>query len=298
MNIKAWIKAMRLRTLPLALSGMIVGNVLAHFYGVFDTQICKLSIYTAILLQILSNFANDYGDFLKGTDNDQRLGPQRALQSGAIKPDDMKMAMTIIGFFTFICGSWLVYLGTQNIDWQAGLFFLALGGVAILAAIKYTVGKNAYGYKGLGDLLVFIFFGLVAVAGSFFLQYKSLPWEILLPATAIGCLSVGVLNMNNIRDMENDKASNKITIPVRIGERNAKIYQTVLILTAAFCAIYFQFAFLPLHAAWSLAFLLVYAFHLYKVWTAKDKKVFDAQLKFVSLGALLYAILLWAALCL
>ncbi len=294
--IKAWIKAMRLRTLPLAISGMILGNVLAYFYGIFDAQVCKLSIYTAILLQILSNFANDYGDFVKGTDNEQRIGPERALQSGAIQPADMKSAMIIVGFFTFICGSWLVYLGTKNIDWKAAVFFLALGLVAIVAAIKYTVGKNAYGYKGLGDLLVFIFFGLVAVGGSFFLQHKTFPWEILLPASAIGLLSVGVLNMNNIRDMENDKASGKITIPVRIGEKNAKIYQTFLILIAAICVVYFQLNYLPEKAAWHLAFLAIYIFHLVKVWTAKDKKVFDGQLKIVSLGALLYAILLWLAL--
>lgn len=296
MNIKAWIKAMRLRTLPLALSGMIVGNVLAYFYGVFNAQVCKLSIYTAILLQILSNFANDYGDFVKGTDNDQRIGPERALQSGAIQPADMRMAMVIVGFFTLMCGLWLVYLGTQNIEWQAMVFFLILGIIAIIAAIKYTVGKNAYGYKGLGDLLVFIFFGLVAVGGSFYLQYKTFPLEILFPATAIGTLSVGVLNMNNTRDMENDSASGKITIPVRIGEKNAKIYQTFLVLTATFCAVYYQCMYLPSNAAWHLAFLGVYAFHLFKVWTAKDKKVFDGQLKTVSLGALLYAILLWIAL--
>lgn len=296
MNIKAWIKALRIRTLPLAISGIVVGNAVAYYYGQFDSMIFKLSLGTALLLQILSNLANDYGDFLKGTDNENRVGPERALQSGAIEPRDMKTAMTIIGFFAFICGAWLVYLGLNKANPTAGLFFIGIGIVCIIAAIFYTVGKHAYGYKGLGDIMVFLFFGITAVGGSFYLQYKDILWQVLLPAAAVGFLSTGVLNMNNMRDVVNDKACGKITIPVRLGFSKSKIYHSFLILSGISCAVIFQFMYLPIANAWHLSGFVISLVHLIIVWKINDEKKYDVQLKINVLATLLYAVLLCIAL--
>ncbi len=292
MQIKAWIKALRIRTLPLAVSGIVVGNAVAYYYGQFDSLIFKLSLYTALLLQILSNLANDYGDFQKGTDNVNRVGPERALQSGAIEPKDMKTAMIIVGFFAFICGASLVFLGLSQANLVAGLFFIGIGIVCIIAAIFYTMGKHAYGYKGLGDIMVFLFFGITAVAGSFYLQFKDMLWQVLLPAAAVGFFSAGVLNMNNMRDVVNDKACGKITIPVRLGFKRSKVYHSFLILSGIGCAVLFQVYYLPIGNSWSLASLTIWVVHLLIVWKIKQEKKYDQQLKINVLGTLLYAILL------
>lgn len=292
MQVKAWIKALRIRTLPLAVSGIVVGNAVAYFYDAFDPFIFKFSLYTALLLQILSNLANDYGDFLKGTDNAERVGPERALQSGLIEPKDMKAAMVIVGFAAFICGSFLVYAGLSKANPVAGLFFIGIGVISIIAAVLYTVGKNAYGYKGLGDIMVFLFFGITAVAGSFYLQFKDIVWEVLLPAAAVGFFSAGVLNMNNMRDVVNDEACGKITIPVRLGFKRSKIYHSFLILSGIGCAVAFQFMYLPLNNVWHLSGLLIAALHLITVWKIVDEKKFDKQLKINVLATILYATLL------
>jgi 1,4-dihydroxy-2-naphthoate octaprenyltransferase len=294
--MKAWIKALRLRTLPLAVSGILVGNALAYFYGHYDALTFKLSLYTALLLQILSNLANDYGDFKKGTDNEQRIGPERAMQSGKIKEPEMKMALYVVGFFAFICGLWLVYHGTQNLNWQSGVIFIALGILALIAAITYTVGKNAYGYKGLGDLLVFIFFGCVAVGGSFYLQYKEVLAQVFLPAAAIGFFAAAVLNMNNMRDVENDKASGKITIPVRLGHIRAKGYHLFLTGAGMVCAASFIICHMPQEKWYALVPLLVFVINAIVVVKIKDHRSYDKQLKIVVLGTLLYALTFSASL--
>lgn len=295
-QIKAWIKALRIRTLPLAVSGIVVGNAVAYYYGAYDSFIFKMSLYTALLLQILSNLANDYGDFLKGTDNENRVGPERALQSGAIEPRDMKTAMTVVGFFAFVCGSLLVYSGLSEAKPLAGLFFIGIGIICIVAAIFYTVGKNAYGYKGLGDVMVFLFFGITAVAGSFYLQFKDMLWEVLLPAAAIGFFSAGVLNMNNMRDVVNDEACGKITIPVRLGFAKSKVYHSFLMIAGVACAVIFQALYLPTHMVWHLAGLAIVGIHLMAVWRITDEKKFDGQLKLNVLATLLYAICISIAL--
>jgi len=294
--MKAWIKALRLRTLPLAVSGILVGNALAYYYGRYDADIFKLSLYTALLLQILSNLANDYGDFKKGTDNAERIGPERAMQSGAIKEPEMKIAMGIVGFFALISGLWLIQLGTAGLDWSSGFIFLALGIFSIIAAITYTVGKNAYGYRGLGDLLVFIFFGCVAVAGSFYLQYKHVMPEVFLPAAAIGFFSAGVLNMNNMRDIENDRISGKITMPVRLGPVRAKIYHMLLIDAGIACAAIYSLVYTPQRQWYALAPMAVFLLNIIFVVKIKDHRSYDKQLKVVVLGTLLYAILFSASL--
>jgi len=296
MKVKAWIKALRIRTLPLAVSGIVVGNAVAYFYDAWNPQLFKFSLYTALLLQILSNLANDYGDFLKGTDNANRVGPERALQSGAIEPRDMKTAMIIIGFAAFICGAFLVYSGLSEANPTAGLFFIGIGILCIIAAVLYTVGKNAYGYKGLGDIMVFLFFGITAVAGSFYLQYKDILWQVLLPACAVGFFATGVLNMNNMRDVVNDEACGKITIPVRLGFKRSKIYHSFLILSGIACAVTFQLLYLPSNKIWHLSGLVIALIHLIIVWKIVDEKKFDKQLKINVLVTLVYAILLSVAL--
>lgn len=290
-KVSAWLHAARLRTLPLAVSGIVAGNMLARYYGKFDPLIFVLSLLTALWLQILSNLANDYGDFTKGTDNDARIGPARAMQSGKISIRSMKIGLVICTFLALSSGIPLVWLGTRDLDWVAGLFFLGLGVLSIAAAIFYTVGKNAYGYRGLGDVFVFLFFGIIAVSGSFYLQFKTLVWQVFLPAMAIGMFSTGVLNMNNMRDMENDRASGKITLAVRLGKKGAIIYHIFLLLTGALAAMYFHFTVLSANDwIYLLPFLLFIIPHLIVVINHKNPAKLDKQLKVVVLITLLYTL--------
>ena len=239
--MKHWIEAARLRTLPLSVSGIIVGSMYALAYPtdnvltpteVFNWQLFGFALLTTLGLQILSNFANDYGDGIKGTDNEHRVGPKRAIQSGVISAPAMKRAIVITSILTFVSATLLIYFafGVDYI-WYS-LIFLVLGILAIISAIRYTVGNTAYGYSGYGDLFVFIFFGLVSTLGVNFLYSKQLDWILVLPAVAIGFLSVGVLNLNNMRDIESDKMSNKNTVVVKIGLAAAKKYHYFLIVSA------------------------------------------------------------------
>ncbi len=228
-STKAWIKAFRLRTLPLAFSSILTGTFLAIGQGTYDVVVIVLSLTTTLFLQILSNLANDYGDAVKGTDNAERIGPSRTVQSGEISPRQMKNAIILFAAFSLISGVALLYFAFGD-DFLPALLFFIIGIGAIAAAVKYTVGKNAYGYSGLGDLFVFIFFGLVGVIGTYYLNTKTFDWEILLPAAAMGMFSAGVLNLNNMRDIENDRRSGKNTIPTRIGFVDAKHYHLILIL--------------------------------------------------------------------
>lgn len=236
-TVKTWVGALRLRTLPLAVSGILMGTVLANSFGEFYPQIAVWSVLTAVLLQILSNLANDYGDFMKGTDNDKRLGNMRALQSGIITPKAMLRAIVLLVVLCLVSGITLLYLAADGSFNVSFLLFFLLGIAAIVAAIKYTVGKRAYGYSGLGDVFVFLFFGPVSVIGTFLLHHHfewdfATEWPIILPAISMGFLSTGVLNTNNIRDIENDRASGKFTIPVKIGLNAAKQYHLVLCIGA------------------------------------------------------------------
>lgn len=237
MNIKAWIQAFRLRTLPLALSSILMGIIVSYIHDSFHLQVSIWAVITTLLLQILSNLANDYGDASKGTDNENRIGPERTVQSGKISSKSMKLAMIVFAFLSFISGLVLIWL--SGIDMILALLFLILGVMAIAAAIKYTVGNKAYGYSGFGDLFVFLFFGLLAVLGSFYLNASYLSWDVVLPAITIGLLSTAVLNLNNMRDIENDKNSGKNTIAVRLGIKNAKLYHTVIVNVAFFSLMYF-----------------------------------------------------------
>jgi 1,4-dihydroxy-2-naphthoate polyprenyltransferase len=252
-KIQIWIKAFRLRTLPLALSSAILGSFLAYAHNGFRWHILILATLTTLFLQILSNLANDYGDAMHGTDNEKRIGPQRITQSGLVTKKQMQRMILVFALLALVTGSMLVITGLRHIGWKAILVFFVLGLSAIYAAIKYTIGKNPYGYIGFGDVFVFVYFGIVGVAGTYYLHVNTFdPW-ILLPASAIGLLSSGVLNLNNMRDIENDSLSGKRTLVVHIGSRAAKVYHLLLItLSLALSLVYtlvrfnsvFQFLFI------------------------------------------------------
>jgi 1,4-dihydroxy-2-naphthoate octaprenyltransferase len=283
----AWISAARLRTLPLSLSGILVGSALAFSSEQFDPGIFWLALATTLGLQILSNFANDYGDGVKGTDNEERIGPMRALQSGVITDKEMKRGIILTSIITALLALTLIYVSFREDDFILSLVFILLGASAIAAAIKYTVGNSAYGYRGLGDLFVIIFFGLVSVLGVKFLMTKAIDLWLLLPATSIGLLSSAVLNLNNMRDENSDRNSNKKTLVVLFGKQFAQTYHFSLILVA-FLSL-FIFLIINLSQETYLIFLPLLAFiplaiHLKKIAQYKDPKRLDPELKKVALS--------------
>ena len=290
-KVRAYITSFRLRTLPLSLSGVLLGSLLAASDGYFKTTTFVWAMLTTVALQILSNLANEVGDLTKGTDNEHRLGPIRSAQSGALSMREMVQAMIVFGVIAIITGSLLIYEAFRDLlNWKSIALFIA-GGASIVAAVKYTVGKSAYGYRGLGDLFVFIFFGVVSVMGSYFAMSGVLPWICVLPAAAIGFLSSG-LNMNNIRDIENDSVCGKRTIPVILGIQGAKIYHFVITLLAVICLVLYSM----LHSAgWTgylfLLTLPLLVMHLKSVYRGEGRAL-DSQLKFLSITTLLIALLL------
>ena len=234
---EAWFRAFRLRTLPLSFSSVILGSLMALYKNSFDGAILVGALLTTLFLQILSNLANDYGDFVNGVDNHERKGPERSVQSGVISAKEMKAAIIIFSILSFTSGIWLLLNAADNIEFGAITAFFVLGLLAIGAAIKYTVGKNPYGYQGLGDVAVFLFFGITGVAGTFYLHTAELSWIDLLPAVSIGALSTGALNLNNMRDIENDKASGKRSLVVVMGFESARVYHFVLLVLALVSAL-------------------------------------------------------------
>lgn len=291
-RLKIWLSAFRLRTLPLALSCVFMGTALAFSLGKFNIFIFIATIVTTILLQILSNLANDYGDGVKGTDNENRIGPQRAVQSGSISLRGMKTAIVINVLLCLLSGCFLLFLSFGASHFLLALFFLLLGVASIAAAIKYTVGSNAYGYSGFGDLAVFIFFGLVGVMGTHFLFALHLDWLDILPAICIGLCSVGVLNLNNMRDIENDKASQKNTIPVVLGLINAKRYH-LLVLTIALSSI-LVYSLLTYQSLMQLLYFLVlplFVKHLIEVKKCLSNKDFNPMLPKLAIATFLLSLL-------
>lgn len=234
-SLRSWIRAARPRTVLLSLSGVLMGGFLAFAESPeVNPWTVAFSALTAITLQILSNLANDYGDYKKGVDNVHRTGPERTLQSGALTERQMRVGIAITAIIALIAGALLIFVFAR-LTWAELAVFAALGLGAIMAALLYTLGKHPYGYRGLGDLFCFIFFGLVAVAGTFYLATKTIDFAVLLPATAMGCCSNAVLNINNMRDYENDKASGKNSLVVKIGLRNAFLYHVSLITLTFVC---------------------------------------------------------------
>ena len=287
--MKYWIKAFRLRTLPLAISGWMVGTSLAANESALNFTISALTLLTAIFLQILSNLANDYGDASSGVDK-ERKGEERMVSSGKITPGAMKRAMIILGLLSLVSGSMLIGLAFPE-DWVSALIFLSIGIVGIIAAIKYTVGKNPYGYVGFGDIFVFVFFGIVLVFGTYYLQTLELNWLVMLPATSLGLFSVGVLNVNNIRDIETDKAAGKNSIPVRLGRKNAVVYHAILLQGGMITSIIFVL--LNFQSYWPLMFIFINFLFLKNIRAVSNKPLeeLDPYLKQMAISTFLFSIL-------
>lgn len=282
-NLKVWLGAFRLRTLPLSLSGIILGSAIANSLGYWNTPIFILSLFTTIFLQILSNLANDLGDYLKGTDNENRVGPMRATQSGEISATQMKKAVILFSILSAISAGLLIYISAKEMSTTRILIYIGLGIAAVLAALLYTLGKKAYGYNGLGDLFVFIFFGLVSVIGVFGLYSPIFFWQILPPAIGVGLLSTAVLNLNNLRDWENDSQANKRTMVVKMGFEKARIYHSALILLACFAFMYTALWF-GKNGIWLIFVLLPLLFHMKRVLEVKEPRLLDPELKKVALN--------------
>lgn len=291
--MKHWIHAARLRTLPLSVSGIIVGSFYAMSQALFNWNIVILALLTTLGFQILSNFANDYGDGIKGTDNADRVGPKRAIQSGVISPKQMKNALIITSLLTLLSAIALIYVAFKDYNLLFSFIYLLLGILAIASAIRYTVGNSAYGYRGFGDLFVFIFFGLVSTLGIYFMFAKEMDWMLILPATSIGLLSVAVLNLNNMRDEESDRKSNKNTIVVKMGTRNAKIYHYFLIVSGMILIVGFSYFkdFTFDQYLYAIAFFPLFK-HLKTVYTNKNPKELDPELKKVALSTFALSVLL------
>jgi len=285
---KVWVSALRLRTLPLALSSIFVGGGLAAADGFFNLSLFVWAIMTALFLQLLSNLANDLGDTLSGADNLERQGPMRGVQSGLISKKSMMKAIVLTGFLAVICGCSLLWLAFQD-DLYSLLLFAGIGIAALVAAITYTMGAKPYGYHGLGDVSVFIFFGLVGVSGCYYLFNHVFSAWLILPASVSGLLATAVLNINNIRDEQSDRLAGKHTLVVKLGGHKARIYHLALVSLALFCCLVFLSVFQPNSLGW-LAFLLApwLLIITIKVFKSKDSEILNRCLKFTALATLCF----------
>lgn len=263
---------------------------MAIYVGVYNWAVIGLAALTTVLLQVLSNMANDYGDSKKGTDNPERVGPVRTVQGGEISPSQMKKGVILVSLLTLVSGIALLYVSFPG-NFQLALLFFCIGLAAIAAAIKYTIGNNAYGYKGFGDLFVLIFFGFAGVLGTYFLNTHLLSWDAFLPALGLGLLSTGVLNLNNMRDMKNDIKSGKHTLASRLGFEKAKIYHAFLVLGGiAFIAAY---VFLHFTSYYQLLFFVpvpIIIKDLIAVLKNKNQTLLDPFLKKLAIGTLLLTV--------
>ena len=290
---QAWLQAARLRTLPLSVSGILVGTALAGIEGYTNTLVFVLAIMTTIGFQITSNFANDYGDGVKGTDNKDRIGPERALQSGALDRKELRRGILISVIINLILVSLILYTAFEQYPLYIAIFGI-LGILCIWAAIKYTVGVNAYGYRGLGDLFVFLFFGILSVMGSMFLFTKYLTVSAILPASAIGLLSTAVLNLNNMRDISSDTKAGKNTLAVMLGPVRARRYHNLLVLGSLILMIVFTLW--QSTSNWHLTPLIAYLplmGHLIRINRQKDPNRLDPELKIIALSTFLLSLLFY-----
>ena len=288
---KAWIHAFRLRTLPLALSNIFLGSFLAASNGEFSLKIFLLATLTTLFLQVLSNLANDLGDSISGADNENRIGPERAVQSGLITKKEMTGMVIVFVLLSLVSGLWLLWEALQLLNYTQAFIMLGVGLLAIGAAINYTVGKNPYGYSGFGDLFVFLFFGLTGVIGTYFLHTGDVNWTIFLPATSVGLLSVGVLNLNNMRDIENDSKTGKRTLVVKVGTESAKKYHLFLIGFAMLSAC--AYIFIYWNSFYQLLFVISFPLlirNIYVVLKNKVAKDLDPELKKLALSTLLFSL--------
>ncbi len=293
-KFQSWLYAFRLRTLPLAFSSIITGSSLAYADNRFNFSwvIFGLCLLTTLLLQVLSNLANDYGDSEKGTDNDDRIGPKRAIQAGLLSRGEIRTGIVICTVLSFISGISLIVLATKNYSIGSGVFFFILGVAAILAAIKYTVGDNAYGYRGLGDVFVLLFFGFAGVCGSYYLQAHLLNYWILLPGFTIGAFSTAVLNLNNMRDHQSDAKAGKITLVVKMGLSKAKDYHLLLVLIGYLASV--LYVLLNFNSSIQLLFIItipLFRRHLAAVQKIDEPAQFDPLLKQLAISTFIFAIL-------
>ncbi|MDI9311443.1 MAG: 1,4-dihydroxy-2-naphthoate octaprenyltransferase [Limnohabitans sp.] len=296
--MKKWIQAARLRTLPLSISGILVGSFYAKAYypETFSWIIFVLAILTTVAFQVLSNFANDYGDGIKGTD-DNRIGEKRLVASGEVTSVQMKKAVVFTAVVALILAILLIYVSFGKDNFIYTLLFLFLGVASIVASIKYTVGKNAYGYSGFGDVFVFVFFGLVAILGSSFLYSKSFDVLLILPACAVGMLSAAVLNLNNMRDEDSDEIAGKNTLVVKIGGAKAKKYHYFIVITAMFLMV--LFAILSNFKLEQYVFIVAFfplINHLKTVYKCRNARDLDPQLKTLAISTFLLSLILSLAL--
>jgi len=285
-SLKSWISALRPRTLFLAAATALCGSGIAHSMGKFSATVFILTILIATILQLLSNMANDLGDYQHGTDiTGERIGPKRTVQSGAITPQQMKKGIIVAIGLAIIVGILLIYIALQFMQIVYILIFLILGVACIAAAIKYTAGKNPYGYKGLGDIFSFTFFGLISVVGTYFLHTHIIDFMPWLPAIGLGLLTVAVLNLNNMRDIDNDRKSGKITIPVRIGIKNAKLYHAFLTFGAMVCFIAYSVLYTSLWYQYLyLLCFLIFIKLLVNIFRIEENRLLDPYLKYTSMG--------------
>lgn len=294
---KMWFETARPKTLPLAIASIVTGSALAYYYHQFNGTIALLALITATLLQIVSNFANDYGDHIKGSDTAERIGPLRGIQQGAITFSQLRLGLILVTLASMISGAALIAVACQT--WNDVLAFIVLGILAIIASITYTVGKKPYGYMGLGDVSVFIFFGLLGVCGTFYLQSHLLNWAMVLPAMMSGLLAVAVLNINNLRDIEQDRKSGKNTLIVRIGAVAGRYYHISLLILATLFAL--LFALYHFQHWYSFIFILVLpllAKHAVFVMNHRDALQLRPMLAQMAKLALLFNIIFSLGLCL
>lgn len=289
-QVKNWIEAFRLRTLPLALSSIGMGSFLAAFERKMRWDVLVLAALTTIFLQILSNLANDYGDSEHGADHAEREGPSRAVQSGSISAKSMKKAIYLFIFLSLGCGVALLFVSLELLDIKF-IILLILGFMAVGAALNYTMGKNPYGYAGFGDMFVIIFFGFVGVIGTYFCHTGHFQPEVILPAFSCGLLATAVLNVNNIRDIVSDKKAGKMSIPVRIGRANATLYHWMLIALAVIASV--VYVAINYQSPYQFLFLItspLLIFNGMQVSANKESKKLDPMLKQMAISTLLFII--------
>lgn len=288
----SYVKSMRLRTLPLSLAGVCLGIMLAAADYSVSWKVAVLVMLTTVCLQILSNVSNELGDTLSGVDGSGREGPQYSLSEGGLTVKDVKRFVVVMAVACALSGLLMLQASFGTLFALEPVCLIILGAAAIGAAIKYTLGKNPYGYRGLGDMSVFIFFGIVSVLGSYFVMSHAFPyWIMLLPAVAIGCFSVAVLNVNNIRDIDSD-AGLRVTTPMRIGVKRAKIYQTFLIVSGWLCLVAFNLLRFPDVWHWLYFITLpLFVAHLYGVWT-RSGKALDPMLPLLVISTFLLSLLM------
>lgn len=291
-KLRSAIRSLRLRTLPLSLGGVVLGALLAASDFVVSPWVMVLLFLTTVFLQILSNLSNELGDVLNGTDTPDRQGPDYGIAEGGLSVSDMKRLISAIATACALSGCAMIWVSFGTLFSIRSISLLILGALAIIAAMRYTLGPSPYGYRGLGDIAVFIFFGLVSVLGGYYVcAHTIISPMLILPAAAVGFFSVGVLNVNNIRDMKTDSI-NRVTVAIKLGLKGSRIYQTVLIALGWILLVCFTAVYKP--SPWHYLFLIVFPLHLIHlkgIWSRKEKAL-DPMLPLLVMSTFLLCLIL------